>query len=73
MGQRHGLQLQHELISSDEALNIALHMAGGSREQKRSAARPVRRLPSGVAKDSDVLDVWFEKREADTERRRKGR
>ena len=32
--------------------------------------RPPRQLPSRVAKDADVLDVWFERKEQRREPRR---
>lgn len=36
----------------------------------RTRKRPPRQLPSGVAKDEDVLDVWFERKEQERDRRR---
>jgi len=36
----------------------------------RTRKRPPRQLPSGVAKDADVLDVWFERKEQERDRRR---
>lgn len=32
---------------------------------------PPRRLPPGVAKESDVLDVWFETKDVEEEKRRR--
>ena len=40
--------------------------ASGSRNRRR----PPRQLPSGVAKDADVLEVWFETKQQERERRR---
>ena len=52
----------------------AVLLADGSRDPQlrgSKARRAPRQLPSGVAKDADVLDVWFESKEQQKERRRR--
>ncbi|BDA45438.1 hypothetical protein COCOBI_07-2250 [Coccomyxa sp. Obi] len=47
--------------------------SGGSRNQRPPPPRQPRRLPSGVARDSDVVDVWFDTKESQKETKRRSR
>ena len=74
------IELQAICMRSGLSVHIGRHAksgtllwgAGGSRGQRPPPQRPPRRLPSGVVRDSDVVDVWFDTRESQTERRRRG-